>query len=172
MGGLEERIRKASPDEPLLQVHPTIARRVIGIGSMFALGALILWAGLTGGGDPLAKLVLTAVGLLMIGIGAIFVRATSTGLELTKTEVREIDTKRILFQIENVTNVERGFRVLKPTNGLLVELSEPAKRAYVPGLWWRWHRTVGIGGMTNAGQGKALAEFLKLMIVSRDENGP
>ena len=152
-----------------MQVYPAMARRVIGIGSMFGLGGLVLWAGLTGGGDVFAKLVLSVFGLAMIAVGAIVTKATSTGLELTKNEVREIVTKRVLFRVENITKVERGLQILKPTNGLLVHLTEPGQRCYVPGLWWRWKRMVGIGGMTNAGQGKALAEFLNLMIAMKDE---
>jgi hypothetical protein len=38
---------------------------------------------------------------------------------------------------------------------------------WVPGLWWRIGRSVGVGGMTGAAETKMMAEMIEAMIAVR-----
>ena len=103
----------------------------------------------------------------MIWAADVMRRATAHSLELTESVLRSTDG-RILAEISDVKSIDRGLFAFKPSNGFLVTLRKPKARAWAPGLWWRVGRRVGVGGVTDAGQTKFLAEILTAMIAVRD----
>jgi hypothetical protein len=46
----------------------------------------------------------------------------------------------------------------------MIRLKTPASRVWAPGLWWRFGKRVGVGGVTPAGQGKAMADVIAARI--------
>ena len=59
-----------------------------------------------------------------------------------------------LHNLKNIARVERGLFAFKPSNGFLILLNNPMSRAWHPGLWWRFGRRIGIGGVTPQAEGK------------------
>jgi len=70
--------------------------------------------------------------------------------------------------VADIERVDRGVFAFKPSNGFLVRTREPSARAWRPGLWWRFGRRIGVGGVTSANQTKAMSEILAAMLAERD----
>ena len=75
------------------------------------------------------------------------------------------------MRIEEVEALERGLFAFKPSNGFLIRTRAPKPRGWQPGLWWRVGRRIGIGGVTSAGQAKAMSEIMAALLLERD-GGP
>lgn len=97
-------------------------------------------------------------------------RATAFRLVLTEEalieEALDGTPGRVLCQLDDIAGVERGTFAFKPSNGFVVRLKTPAPRAWAPGLWWRFGKRVGVGGVTPSGQGKAMADVIAARIGS------
>ena len=153
------------PDEDgiyaLVQASP--ARRIFAYGVLFLLGALVIYVTLV---EPPALLWM----VFMLGFGFVMLlqaerlrRATTHVIELTDTELRD-SSGTVLARIDEIRSVVRGTFALKPSNGFTLVLHSKKPRAWMPGLWWRLGRRVGVGGVTNAGQAKFMAERISMMI--------
>ena len=143
-------------------------RRAFSCGVLGVLGVMLIWlASLT------AAATLWAITLFFAGLGTLWLawwqyRVTEISLELTDGELRT-ETGLVLAQISEVVSVERGAFAFKPSQGFLLRTKTAKPRAWAPGLYWRLGRSVGIGGVTSAGQGKFMAEALQQMIAARDD---
>lgn len=153
------------PDEngiyAVVQASP--ARRVFAYGVQFGLGALLIYLTLV---QPPAfhwMVFMLVFGILMLWQAERMRRATQVILELTETELRD-STGTVLARIDEIHSVNRGVFALKPSNGFTLVLDNKKPRAWLPGLWWRFGRRVGVGGVTNAGQSKFMAERISMMI--------
>ena len=153
------------PDEDgiyaLVQASP--ARRVFAYGVLFLLGALVVYVTLV---QPPAlhwMAFMLGFGFLMLWQAERLRRATMHVIELTDTELRD-SSGRVLARIDEIHSVERGTFAFKPSNGFTLVLQTKKPRAWMPGLWWRYGRRVGVGGVTNAGQSKFMAERISMML--------
>jgi len=153
------------PDEDgiyaLVQASP--ARRVFAYGVLFLLGALVVYVTLV---QPPAlhwMVFMLGFGFLMLWQAERLRRATMHVIELTDTELRD-SSGRVLARIDEIHSVERGTFAFKPSNGFTLVLQTKKPRAWMPGLWWRYGRRVGVGGVTNAGQSKFMAERISMML--------
>ena len=152
-------------DTVISRLRPSMARRVLAAGANGALGLMILWlVAMTSGRAPMLMLVLLILGALSIGFAVLVWRATAKGLVLTSAGLQEEETGRVLFRLEDVDKIERGLLHWKPAGGFAVVTSKPLGRAWVPGLWWRAGRRVMIGGATNGGEAKAMADLMRAEI--------
>lgn len=155
--------------EVLATVRASAGRRGLGIGSLWALAALVIWLGLT---EPPAigwQLFLFAMGAAAIWLAEQMRRATQHGLELTRTVLRSTDGTT-LAQIDAITGLDRGMFAFKPSNGFLLSLTDKAPAQWRPGLYWRLGKRIGVGGMTPGHQTKFMAEMISAMMAER--NGP
>lgn len=143
-------------------------RRWLGVSLLVSLGVLLLHEGLT---DPPASPVWQAMSVTI----AVFClagawrmwRATAMGVRLTPEGL--VTTQgEVIAAMDSIEGVERGVFALKPTNGFLVRLNAPAPLRWQPGLWWRYGQSVGIGGMTPAAQGRAMADLLASRLAARE----
>lgn len=75
----------------------------------------------------------------------------------------------VLCSLDEVVAVERGFAAFKPSGGFLIRLNQKRSRAWVPGVWWRGGRRIGVGGVTRAGDARAMADLIAAMKASRDK---
>ncbi|MEL7115601.1 MAG: hypothetical protein AAGP08_08410 [Pseudomonadota bacterium] len=159
--------------EVILAIWPSPIRRGIAIAAMVAIGVLFILSAINEElQGAIWRAILVCFGLGVFALARRFYLATSVGLELTRDALR--DTKgRLLCTVAGVTRVDRGAFSMKPTNGLTIFVKEPGAFAWEPGLWWRWGRRVGIGGVTAAAQSKAIADTLALLLAERDgEDAP
>ena len=153
-------------DEILAHVEASTGRRVLGLLSLWILAFLLFYVAMA---QPPAlgwQIFLIALGGATLLLAERLRRATSHRLELTQTELRD-SAGQVLAQVDQIERVEAGMFAFKPSNGFLLKLSRPAPVRWMPGLWWRYGRRVGVGGMTPARQSKAMAEILSAMVASR-----
>ncbi|MDU8942123.1 hypothetical protein [Ovoidimarina sediminis] len=157
------------PDRILATLTPRGTRRWIGVLVQAALGALLLLLSAT----MLRGSVLWSVTLAFVGVVALYgafrlIRATEGWIELTREELRS-SSGQVLARMENVRGVDRGAFAFKPSNGFLVTLnSSDGSRTWVPGMWWKIGRLVGVGGVTPASEGKFMAEMISALLAERD----
>lgn len=155
-------------DEVLARISASPARRVMGVLSMGALGAILVYVGFA---RPPEGLVWQLV-LIVFGAGALFLadrmrRATAEVLELTREELRSTDGT-VIARVEEIEHLDRGFFAFKPSNGFLMRLREKKKARWEPGLWWCLGRRVGIGGVTPGSHSKAMSEILAALMHQRE----
>lgn len=145
------------------RIQASAGRAIFAYSVLFVLGALVIYATLM---RPPAfgwLVFMLGFGVLMIWMAEKQRRAAKLEIILTADEV--VDTQgRVLARIEDVVSVSRGALALKPSNGFTLVTKAKGTRAYVPGMWWRIGRRVGIGGITGAGQTKFMAEQIALRI--------
>lgn len=160
------RNKKIDPDEHLASIVPRAARRVVAVGFIVAL-AVIVWT-VAALRPPehfgyMLFLVFFGAGCLWLGYG--MWHASAREIELTRSELREVGG-RVLCSVDNVARVDRGAFAFKPAGGFLIRLKEPeGARVYSPGVWWRWGRTLAVGGVTARQDGKNVADMMIVMMV-------
>lgn len=150
--------------EPIATLHTSQPRRYIATAMLFALGSLLVWLALA---HPPAEIGLR---LFLLGLGALMLLATvrlwkATERHLILTEAGLFDDAgRQIAGMDNIVSAERGLLAFKPSNGFVIRLKRPEGRAWAPGLWWRFGRRVGVGGVTSAGAARAMAELLTMRL--------
>lgn len=153
--------------EVLARLHVSPARRAAAIVALLIFGGLLIT--LTFLHPPsgfIGKLFLLGLGTLAIVWAENMRRSTQIYLELTEQELRD-SNGRVLTTVENITGVERGAFAFKPSNGFLLRLKAKNQRAWFPGFWWSFGRSIGIGGVTNAREGKYMAEIIAALLSER-----
>lgn len=154
--------------EILATITPSAPRRFVGIIVLCTFGGLLVYVGLA---RPPAELMLQLF-VLVCGGGALALaeamrRATASRLELTETELRD-DRGEVLARVDQIVSIDRGTFAIKPSNGFLLRLSEPAGgNRWAPGVWWRLGRRIGVGGITSASEAKVTSEVISALIARR-----
>jgi len=155
-------------------IDPRPARRITAVAGVGLLGTLLIYIAATHPPRDIAWLLF----LVLVGAWCLYISwrmwvVTGVRLELTKDELRE-QNGRVLFAIEELERVDRGFFAFKPANGFLIKLKDKTTRgrAYAPGLWWRAGRTIMVGGVVSGRQAKAVADLIKVLILERDNDMP
>ncbi len=154
-------------DEVLATVSPSVIRRYFGVGVLAALGLILIYVVFA---RPPDSFVLQA---FMLGLGGLVLwgadkmrRASAVTLILTRETLADSEG-RLLARVEDIVSVDRSFLAFKPSNGFLVRLRSRQPRAWVPGLWWRFGRRIGVGGVTSARETRFMAEILTALVVER-----
>lgn len=142
-------------------LQATGPRRVFAYGVIFALGAMVIVLAFF---QPPAlgwQIFLIVFGGATLVVAERLRRATLLGLILTETELRDT-SGAVLTTIENIKGVDRGMLAFKPSNGFVIRLKSPAARGWAPGLWWRYSKRLGVGGVTPSGPAKFMAEQIAM----------
>jgi hypothetical protein len=154
-------------DDVLARVHTSPLRRWLGVMLLLVLGAMLVWFALA---QPPAGLlwqvVLLAAGMAALVLGVWMRAATAASLELTRDVLRDSEGT-VLARIDEIAGVDRGAFAFKPSNGFLLRLNTQKPRRWMPGLWWRWGRRVGIGGVTPGYQTKHMADEIQALLAER-----
>ncbi|MGZ2258484.1 hypothetical protein [Roseobacter sp. A03A-229] len=162
----------AEPEpEVLATVQASLGRRVLGIGLLAVLGVLVIYVAFMTPPSFGWQMFLIALGVTALLVADAMRRSTSHVLELTRTELRE-SSGTVIAQVSNITGIDRGAFAFKPSNGFLLRLENPGARKWRPGLWWRFGRRVGVGGMTPGRQTKFMAEIIAVMLAEREGDLP
>lgn len=146
--------------EIILRASP--ARRAFAVFVLVALAVLLMALGMK------ARTPFVPWGLaLLIGLQAYMLwRATQGGLRLSDQGVETLDGE-LVAPLDQIRAVERGAFAFKPSNGFLLRMTDKQPRRWAPGLWWRFGRSIGVGGVTSAGASKMMAEEIAMRITSR-----
>jgi len=155
------------PNEIIATISASQPRRAFALLVLLFLGLLLLYMAFARPPDALGWQAL----LLLLGGGALWLaerlrQATRLSLLLTRDALRDSEG-RVLVRVAEIKTVDRGFLAFKPSNGFMVTSTVADGRAWAPGLWWRIGRRIGIGGVTSAGQSKAMAEILTALMAQR-----
>jgi hypothetical protein len=154
-------------DTPLLTLKPSPPRLWFSVAALGMLGLLMLWIALA---HPPAELGWRAF-LLLGGGGTLWGAWRLLDLRdraLVLTGAALIDSRQgELCRIEDIARVNRGVFAAKPARGFVLSLSAAPGRHWVPGLWWRIGRSLGVGGMTGAAETKLMAEMIEAMVMTR-----
>lgn len=156
-------------NEELARITASAPRRVIGVGAMLGLGALLLYMALSTGGMHL----LWQAALGGLGLGALWLAQktwTATGHVLILTDQALTDSDgTVVARIDNIERVDRSAFAMKPSNGFLVILRQPGPRVWRPGLWWRLGRRVAVGGVTAGSQTRPVADIMSHLLTRRKD---
>ncbi|SDY60945.1 hypothetical protein SAMN05444004_102126 [Jannaschia faecimaris] len=140
----------------------------MGLAIQLILGALLLWlAVMHPPANVLWQLFLIAIGVAALALGQRGWRGSAVAIALRDDGLFQEDGTPIA-PLDNIASVDRALFSFKPSNGFLIRLREPAGRAWVPGMWWRVGRRVGIGGVTGGADTKIVADALSFMVAARD----
>ncbi|MEC3860241.1 hypothetical protein VK792_03010 [Mesobacterium sp. TK19101] len=153
-------------EEVLAVVKASQPRRVFGVTMMGGLGVLLLYLALFTLPEFHWRLFLLAVAVGALYMAVAMWRATESFLELTATELRDIDGT-VVARVDDIDVVERGAFAMKPSNGFVIKTRTAQPRVWRPGLWWRLGKRIAIGGVTPGAQSKVMADTLALLIASK-----
>lgn len=144
---------------------PSVIRRCFGVGALLTLGAVLTYVAVTASESAAAGASLAVAAALSFFVAHRMRGATLSGLELTREGLYTTDGT-LVAALSNVKRIERGVFAFKPSNGFVIQLERPMPGSWNPGLWWRFGRRVGIGGVTPRAEGKILAEAMAQLIGS------
>ncbi|SMX33370.1 hypothetical protein [Actibacterium lipolyticum] len=157
--------------EVLATVSASAPRRLVGVSVLLLLGGLLIYLALARPHESLGwQVFLLIFGAIVLWVAETMRRATSHTLTLTEDGITASDGQ-LLARIEDIDTVVRGTFAMKPSHGFVLKLKSPMGRVWAPGLWWRFGRRVGVGGVTGAGQTKFMAEMLTLMLMEKKKAG-
>lgn len=151
-------------NEVLASVRASPVRRLVGLAVLWFMGALLLWLALMRPPETMGfQAILVGLGLGAFWTGERMRRATALAVELTDAGLRGSNGE-VIAPWEQIIGVGRGTFAFKPSNGLVVRLGSPARAQWRPGLWWRWGRWVGIGGVTPGAQARVMADIIAMRL--------
>ena len=146
-----------------LTLRASPMRRAFAVGVLAALGFLLLSMGITEPIGAIWRAALVAGGGLACLCSVILWRSTGGVLVLSGDALRDGDGQ-VIASLAEMVRVDRGSFAFKPSNGFAVTLHRPAETRWVPGLWWRVGRRLGVGGVLPAAQARLMAERLMVLI--------
>ncbi|GAA6207140.1 hypothetical protein NBRC116601_04330 [Cognatishimia sp. WU-CL00825] len=149
--------------EVVATVRISAPRRWMAVFMQALLGALVIYVAFD---TPPA--LPGQVFLLVLGGAALWLAqrtyfATSGYIELTREGLWDSRGMPIVA-LSEITKVERGTFALKPSSGFTLHLKNKAPGQWMPGLWWRWRRRVGIGGTASGADTKSMAQIIEALM--------
>ncbi|MFZ1726565.1 MAG: hypothetical protein WBO29_04265 [Albidovulum sp.] len=154
----------------LARISPSVFRRFFGVATLGSIGILLIL--IVFSRSPISfstALILLAAGVLALSLSVMFYRATQCGLVLTDEELTDT-SGRLLAKVADIHRVERGFLAFRPSNGFSLLLKSAQPRAWVPGLWWRFGRRIGVGGIISGAEGRGLADMIAALVLRGKPN--
>ncbi|MEO0372058.1 MAG: hypothetical protein AAF231_11425 [Pseudomonadota bacterium] len=161
-------------DEVITELYASPARRFLGVGMLLVLGGLLLYTALAFPPSHLGwQVFLLGMGGVCVWVAERMRQATAQGVQLTEAGLRSSGGE-IIAAMDDIDAVDRSIFVFKPSNGFVVRLKTSGPSRWMPGLWWRMGKRIGIGGVTPGGAGKIMADMLGAMLMQREkgEDGP
>lgn len=153
--------------DPLTELRASPARRAIGVGTMFALGALLVYLGLSQSYENMAwQVVVLVFGAAALWAAVRMQQATALHIELHEDGVYDSEGV-LLAALDDIDTVERGMLAFKPSNGFMIRTRTPQPRRWRPGLYWVLGRRIGVGGVTAASHSKAMADIIAMKMRER-----
>ncbi len=154
--------------EILVKLEVAQPRRMFGVILLFGLGLTMLYISASSPPSKIGELaVLLGFAGLFIWSGVRLYRATADTVLMTRESITTASGAEIC-RIEDIDNTDRGFFAFKPTNGFLIRTKTAQSRHWSPGLWWRFGKKIGIGGVTSPRQAKEMVAMIDLLVQERN----
>ena len=150
----------------IAEIQSTPVRRLMAYGVLMALGLMIVWLSLTQPPPFLWQVFLIGVGGLCLYLAELLRRATRVAIRLTDAGVVD-STGRVIAAFDNIARVDRSPFAFKPSNGFVLHLKTRADRVWMPGLYWRYGRRVGVGGTIPSAAARFMADQISIEMSSR-----
>ena len=115
-------------NDVLATVKASAGRRWMGIGALGFLGVVLVYVCVAQPATPMWKAFLLSAGVFSLWVAHKMHKSTVWTIELTATELRD-SRGEVLARVEEIEAVDRGFFAFKPSNGFLVKLKSPGRRA-------------------------------------------
>ena len=155
--------------EILATVHASAPRRLFGVTLNIVLGLLLIYIALI---KPPAHMgwqaFLVLLGVTVLWLGQKMWYATQRVIELTETELRD-SSGEVIAYVDQIVSIDRGMLAFKPSNGFIFKVKTAQPRVWNPGLWWRFGRRVGVGGVTPGSSTKMMADIIAAKLAERME---
>lgn len=143
------------------------ARRWLGVAALAVLGVILAGHGLLSPERGFPVRLISVV----LGAGCLWQawrHLTTTRLGIVLTEDGLFDgSGDLICGLDNIGSVDRGMFAFKPTNGFLIRLRRPAGFRWIPGLYWRVGKRIGVGGATQSTEAKVMADRLTILVDER-----
>lgn len=142
-------------------------RRWLGVLALGILGVVLAGHGLLSPERSVSVQIVSVV----LGAGFLWqawrhLTMSKTGIVLTEDGLFD-DSGDLICAFDNIGSVDRGMFAFKPTNGFLIRLRRPAGFRWIPGLYWRIGKRVGVGGATRSTEARVMADRLKILVDER-----
>lgn len=147
--------------QPLAELRASNGRRFFAWGTLVGLGGLLVAVAVTQPPAPGWQVFLVVLGAICVAVAERLRRATAQPILLFADGLRYGDGE-LIAPMSDIAKVERGVFAFKPSNGFVLHLSQPQPRRWAPGLWWRYGKRVGVGGVVSSGPAKYMAEQIAL----------
>lgn len=153
--------------EVVLQIGAAPLRRVVLIAALYAVAVAVIYFGLARPQSILGMIWLVLVCAMVFWLAQTVRRASARQLILTTTHLCD-SSGTVLARLDDILQVHRGALALKPSSGFTLLLRTPQATQIAPGLWWRFGRMVGVGGLLDRSATRAMAEALAARLAQRD----
>ncbi len=150
----------------IASIEASAIRRLVGVGALYGTGMAMIYATLT---DPLGLRWSLVILVMAVGVFAMAeaLRRATRGKVVFRPDGLMDEDGRVLAHIDDIARVDRGALTFKPSNGFTVKLKSKQPRGWAPGLWWRYGRSLGVGGAVSAIQTKFMAEQIAFALAQR-----
>lgn len=156
-----------SESKIIATVMPSMIRRYAGLLILTVLGGILVYVAMaTPPASILLRVFLLGLGGVVLWLAENMRRATKIGVVLTQDALQTTDGQ-VLVRVDDMLGVVRGSFSLKPSNGFSVLTKTRQAPGWAPGIWWRFGKRVGVGGITAASQAKFMSEVLAAMLSER-----
>lgn len=156
-------------DEILAVIEASAVRRGMGTAMLGGVGITLIYVAFATPPSPAWLVFLLVVGAAALWLAVRMWQATIHRIELTEEELR-CSNGQLIAKVADIEAIDRGFFAFKPSNGFLIRTgTQQGQRTWMPGLWWRAGRRIGIGGVTPGSQGKTMSEILAAMMMQRGQ---
>ena len=150
------------------EITVSAIRRITAYGVLLALGAVLVYTAFAGQVGFSGGAILLGLGVTVLWCAETLRRATRSAIQLTDQGLFDTQGTQ-LAALDDIASVNRGAFALKPSNGFSLVMKTKQPGAWVPGVWWRFGRRVGVGGVTAAGASKFMAEQIALRLVEKPD---
>lgn len=144
-------------------LRPAAGRRALAVGVVGLLGILLGAVAVQPGITLPARPILALGGVAALWAAWRVWCATASVITLSDAGLFDGQGRQIA-RLDDIASVDRGTFAFKPAGGFLIRLHHPAPPAWVPGMWWRRGRRIGIGGVTHPAMARAMADQIALRI--------
>ena len=154
----------------ILKIKPSAGRRIFGIIILCLVAVIMMNYAF---GDKAQSIVLRFILLLM---AVVFLWQAQANLRfigaalILKREGLFDDQGALICSLSNINQIDRGWISFKPSNGLLVRMHKPMALKWSPGLYWRFGKSLGIGGMVSPVLTKEMSDKLLLLMQENVHN--
>lgn len=121
-----------------------------------------------GGAQPIGVTLIAAVIFILLCLLARQIWRADANSIIFDGEAITDENGATICRLAQVQKVERGMAMFKPSGGFLLVLDKPQPGGWVPGLWWRYGRRVGVGGTTPTKVAKVMADAITQAIAARE----